>query len=86
MDTPIDRRDFARQTSAVVGGLLSCNTFDRVLLAENNEQVDKRLILLGLNALAVSFKWRQLLPRAAKPARCCCFLVRIGYQEILLRR
>jgi hypothetical protein len=53
MDNDIDRREFANRTSAVVAGLLSGTLLDSGSLAgqERNEP-DKRLVLLGLNALA----------------------------------
>lgn len=55
MNNPIDRREFTRQTSVVAGGLLS-GTFlgGSQLLADDQNQQDKRLVLLGLNALARS--------------------------------
>lgn len=53
MATRIDRRDFTRRTTAAVGGLLC----DRLLagqrvLGQDRTEPDKRLVLLGLNALA----------------------------------
>jgi len=53
---------------------------------EKRQRTILQLAGVGMNAPAVSFKWRQLLARVAKPASYCCFLVRIGYQKILLGR
>lgn len=53
MTTPIDRRDFTRQSTAAVGGLLT-GAFVAGLpeLSADEAAEDRRLVLLGLNALA----------------------------------
>ncbi|MBI1310499.1 hypothetical protein GC176_04260 [bacterium] len=53
MDNSIDRRDFAKQTTAVVGSLFSGPLFSgRFAFGEDEDRSDRRLVLLGLNALA----------------------------------
>jgi hypothetical protein len=53
MDNRIDRRDFAKQTSVAVGGLLTGALLGREQAAgRDRDTSDKRLVLLGLNALA----------------------------------
>lgn len=49
----IDRRDFGKRTSAAAGGLLAGTLVgSRGSAAEDRDVSDKRLVLLGLNALA----------------------------------
>lgn len=53
MDNHIDRRDFGKRTSAVVGGLLSGTLLGgEYSFGQERDESDKRLVLLGLNALA----------------------------------
>jgi hypothetical protein len=53
MTQNIDRRDFTKQASAAVGGLLTGALLgSRRSLGQEREMADKRLLLLGLNALA----------------------------------
>ena len=50
MNDTIDRRRFVIGTTALIGGVLLTN--DRASLAEERNLAEKRLILLGINALA----------------------------------
>ncbi|HIE99842.1 MAG TPA: hypothetical protein EYG03_11055 [Planctomycetes bacterium] len=50
MNDAIDRRRFVMGSSALIGGVLLTN--DRASLAEERSLTEKRLILLGINALA----------------------------------
>ena len=53
MDGGFGRRDFAKRASAAVGGLLAEAALGRGnAVGPENEMSDKRLVLLGLNALA----------------------------------
>ncbi len=53
MKNNLNRRDFARCTSTIVGGLLADALFHRGTSAgQDRNAPDKRLLLLGLNALA----------------------------------
>jgi len=53
MDRNFDRRLFAKTTSAALGGLLAGTLFGgRRAAGQNRSEPDKRLVLLGLNALA----------------------------------
>lgn len=53
MNKNLDRRDFAKQTSAAVGGLLTGAFLGSGHSAgQERDMSDKRLVLLGLNALA----------------------------------
>ena len=57
MDKNLDRRGFAKQTSAAVGGLLTGVFLGNGRSAgEDRDAEDKRLLLLGLNALARAHK------------------------------
>lgn len=53
MDHSIDRRDFAKRTSVIVGGLLSGSLLagDHVS-GQDSDEANDRLLLLGLNGLA----------------------------------
>ena len=52
MNPRIDRRDFALQVSAAIGGLAAIG--GGPLIAQDRDPAEKRLVLLGLNALARS--------------------------------
>ncbi len=53
MDRKLDRRNFARQTSAAVGGLMAGSLLGSKLVAGHEPNtMNDRLVLLGLNALA----------------------------------
>ncbi len=52
MNPRIDRRDFALQASAAIGGLAAIG--GGPLIAQDRDPAEKRLVLLGLNALARS--------------------------------
>ena len=53
MDKKLDRRDFARQTSATVGGLMAGSLLGGKIMADDEtDTTNDRLVLLGLNALA----------------------------------
>ena len=53
MNKNLDRRDFAKRTSAAVGGLLTSVLFGSGRsVGQDPEMSDHRLVLLGLNALA----------------------------------
>lgn len=52
MSNSIDRREFARRTSAAFGGLLAGTLVGRRAGAREHDPSEKRLVLLGLNALA----------------------------------
>jgi len=52
METSIDRRDFTKRTTVAVGGLLTSTLFSGYSIGQGGEPADKRLMLLGLNALA----------------------------------
>lgn len=53
MKPRIDRRVFSRQASAAMGGLVAGTMLDSMCLtAQDRDPAEKRLVLLGLNALA----------------------------------
>jgi hypothetical protein len=53
MDRNLDRRDFTKRTSLSVGGLLAGSLLGRGrAVGQDREESDKRLVWLGLNALA----------------------------------
>jgi hypothetical protein len=53
MNQNLDRRDFTKQTSVAVGGMLTGALLgSRRSLGQEREMSDKRVLLLGLNALA----------------------------------
>ena len=53
MNRRIDRRDFGIQASAAIGGLASGAVLgEGRLIAQDRDPAEKRLVLLGLNALA----------------------------------
>ncbi|HEX2473995.1 MAG TPA: hypothetical protein VHK01_04585, partial [Lacipirellulaceae bacterium] len=55
MNKTLNRRDFAKWTSAGVCGIWSGTLFGGGIAAEKDQ--DKRLVLLGLNALARAHEW-----------------------------
>ncbi|GAB4133276.1 twin-arginine translocation signal domain-containing protein [Thermopirellula anaerolimosa] len=58
MTGPIDRRDFVKQASCVAGGLMAGSVLcGGEAVTENPDITGKRLVLLGLNALARAWRF-----------------------------